>query len=149
VAFLEQKFKDHAIRDKAIAKLNTIRQFRCSFQELLTEFDRLLLEAGDYGWDDTVKKGYFRAAINNELRERLITMDEARPPWPSETCCRPYRRAQADCAVMPTKRKLRPAEQPPTGRAPQQLYATGGTYGLGTYAHRPDTSLTPIDGHDG
>src|SRR5882762_1041817 len=44
---------------------------------LLTEFDRLLLEAGGYGWDDTVKKGYLHAAINNELRERLITMDEA------------------------------------------------------------------------
>jgi hypothetical protein len=79
-AFLEQisfAFKDHAIRDKAIAKLNTLRQGRRSFQELLTEFDRLLLEAGGYGWDDTVKKGYLRAAINNELRERLITMDEA------------------------------------------------------------------------
>ena len=79
-AFFEQirfAFKDHAIRDKAIAKLNTLRQGRRSFQELLTEFDRLLLEAGGYGWDDKVKKGYLRAAINNELREKLITMDEA------------------------------------------------------------------------
>lgn len=79
-AFLEQicfAFKDHAIRDKAIAKLNTLRQGRRSFQELLTEFDRLLLEAGGHGWDDTVKKGYLRASINNELRERIITMDEA------------------------------------------------------------------------
>lgn len=70
-------FKDHAIRDKAIAKLNTLHQGNRAFYELLTEFDRLLLEAGGHGWDDTVKKGYLRAAINNDLREKLITMDEA------------------------------------------------------------------------
>jgi hypothetical protein len=48
-AFLEQirfAFRDHAIRDKAIAKLNTLRQGRRSFQELFTEFDRLLLDSG-------------------------------------------------------------------------------------------------------
>jgi hypothetical protein len=64
----------HWMHFYVIAKLNTLRQGRRSFQELLTEFDRLLLEAGGYGWVDTVKKGYLRAAINNELRERLITM---------------------------------------------------------------------------
>jgi hypothetical protein len=70
-------FKDHATRDKAIAKLNVLRQGKRTFAELLSEFDRLLLEAGAYGWDDGAKKGYLRAAINNDLREKLITMDEA------------------------------------------------------------------------
>ncbi|KAK9364578.1 hypothetical protein V1509DRAFT_667903 [Lipomyces kononenkoae] len=39
-------FEDQAQRDKALNRLNTLRQGSRSFNELLSELDRLLLEAG-------------------------------------------------------------------------------------------------------
>ena len=69
-------FQDPSLRDKALSKLNTLRQGNRSFSELVSEFDRLLLEAGGYGWDDSVKKGYLKASFNQALRDRLITVEE-------------------------------------------------------------------------
>ena len=69
-------FLDNSLRDKALSKLNTLRQGTRSFNELVSDFDRLLLEAGGHGWDDAVKKGYLRASFNQTLRDRLITVEE-------------------------------------------------------------------------
>ena len=69
-------FQDPSLRDKALSKLNTLRQGNRSFSELVSEFDRLLLEAGGYGWDDSVKKGYLKASFNQALRDRLVTVEE-------------------------------------------------------------------------
>jgi hypothetical protein len=73
---LRTAFQDPALQDKALIRLNTLRQGNRSFNELLTEFDRLLLEAGGHGWDHNVKKGYIKSAINNTLRDRMITVEE-------------------------------------------------------------------------
>ncbi|KAK9233706.1 hypothetical protein V1525DRAFT_392229, partial [Lipomyces kononenkoae] len=42
----------------------------------MSELDHLLLEAGGHAWADEVKKGYVRAAVNQSLRDRLITIEE-------------------------------------------------------------------------
>ncbi|KAK9323108.1 hypothetical protein V1517DRAFT_373280 [Lipomyces orientalis] len=75
-AQLAVAFEDPARKDKALNRLNTLRQGNRSFGELMSELDRLLLEAGGHGWADEVKKGYVRAAINQALRDRLITIEE-------------------------------------------------------------------------
>jgi hypothetical protein len=77
---LKTAFQDPALKDKALTKLNTLRQGNRSFNEFLSELDRLLLEAGGHGWDDDVKKGYLRAAVNQALRDKLITIEE-RPTY--------------------------------------------------------------------
>jgi hypothetical protein len=73
---LRSAFRDAAQQDKALAKLNSLRQSNRPFNDLLSDLDRLLLEAGGHGWDDKVKKGYLRAAISQSLREQLIAVKE-------------------------------------------------------------------------
>ncbi|KAK9371574.1 uncharacterized protein V1513DRAFT_428421 [Lipomyces chichibuensis] len=73
---LRTAFEDPALKDKALNRLNTFRQGARPFGELLSELDRLLLEAGGNAWDDAVKKGYVRAAVNQTLRDKLINIEE-------------------------------------------------------------------------
>ncbi|KAK9233708.1 hypothetical protein V1525DRAFT_157001 [Lipomyces kononenkoae] len=73
---LRAAFEDPALKDKALNRLNTLRQGNRPFSDLMSELDRLLLEAGGHGWDDDVKKGYIRAAVNQSLRDKLITIEE-------------------------------------------------------------------------
>lgn len=69
-------FKDAQLQQKAIARLNTLRQGKRDFREFLGEFEQLLLEAGGHGWDDDVKRGFLDAAINQDLRKALISVDK-------------------------------------------------------------------------
>jgi hypothetical protein len=87
VEFIKQMdlaFMDVERQEKALTKLNNLRQGNRPFDELLTELDRLLLEAGGHGWEDRIKKGYIKAAINQSLRDRLIAVSE-RPTY-NEYC---------------------------------------------------------------
>lgn len=74
---IDSAFQDAAVRQKAIAKLNLLRQGNQSFDDLLRELDQCLLEAGGHNWEDEVKKGYLNRALNSRLRERLIAVEEA------------------------------------------------------------------------
>src|ERR1700722_1995461 len=69
-------FKDSTLREKALNRLNSLRQGNRSFSELLSELDRQLLEAGGHEYEDRIKKGYVKAALNYALRERLVTVSE-------------------------------------------------------------------------
>lgn len=73
---MQLAFKDSTLREKALNRLNSLRQGNRSFSELLSELDRLLLEAGGHEWEDRIKKGYVKAALNYALRERLVTVSE-------------------------------------------------------------------------
>ena len=78
-AFLEQldiAFSDPQKAQKAIAKINQIRQGRQTFREYLQEFEQTLLEAGGWGWDDIVRKGYLKAGINYKLKSLLVSQLE-------------------------------------------------------------------------
>lgn len=73
---LKTVFEDPTRKEKALTRLNTLRQNNRPFNDLVSEVDRLLLEVGGHGWSDDVKKGYISAALNQSLRERLITIKE-------------------------------------------------------------------------
>ncbi|KAK9260760.1 hypothetical protein V1519DRAFT_447837 [Lipomyces tetrasporus] len=64
-------FEGPALNDKALNTLNTLRQGDRPFSELTFH-----LEAGGHEWDDDVKKGYILAAVNESLRDKLISIEE-------------------------------------------------------------------------
>jgi len=68
-------FKDPQLQQKALARLNTLRQGKRDFREFLGEFEQLLLEAGGHGWDNNVKRGFLDAAINQDMRKALISVE--------------------------------------------------------------------------
>jgi hypothetical protein len=75
--FLEQldvAFADPQAQERAITKLNKIRQGKQSFREFLSEFEETLLKADGWDWVDRVKIGYLKAALSKELRDRLVTV---------------------------------------------------------------------------
>lgn len=73
---LDAAFADPQKQAKALSKINQIRQGNREFREFLREFEQTLLEAQGWKWDDQVRKGYLKAAINRELRDRLVTQEE-------------------------------------------------------------------------
>jgi hypothetical protein len=75
---LDTAFSDPQKAQKAISKINQIRQGKRSFREFLHEFEQTLLEAGGWGWDDVIRKGYLKASINYKLKTLLVSQVE--PP---------------------------------------------------------------------
>ena len=73
---LDAAFADPQKQAKALSKINRIRQGNREFRDFLREFEQTLLEAQGWKWDDQVRKGYLKAAINRELRDRLVTQEE-------------------------------------------------------------------------
>lgn len=73
---LDAAFLDKAREQKALDRLNVLRQGTRTIDDLLRELDQLLLEAAGFEWSDVVKKGFLKAAINLTLRDRMITVDE-------------------------------------------------------------------------
>lgn len=70
---LDIAFSDPQKVQKAIAKINLIKQRKRPFREFLHEFEQTLLEAGGWGWDDAVRKGYLKAGINYKLKSLLVS----------------------------------------------------------------------------
>jgi hypothetical protein len=75
---LDTAFSDPQKAQKAITKINQIRQGRRPFREFLHEFEQTLLEAGGWGWDDIIRKGYLKVSINYRLKSLLVSQIE--PP---------------------------------------------------------------------
>lgn len=73
---MDSAFQDQAREQKALDRLNVLRQGRRPLDDLLRELDQLLLEAGGFEWSDSVKKGYLKAAMNHLLKDRMVTVDE-------------------------------------------------------------------------
>jgi hypothetical protein len=69
-------FRDPRKRQKALGELNRIRQKSRSFGEFLSDFNRLILEAEGWGWQDEIKKAYLKAAISTELMEGFVGTKE-------------------------------------------------------------------------
>jgi hypothetical protein len=77
--FFEQirlAFSDPRSRQKALAQLNRTKQGSRSLNEFLNEFNRLILEAEGWGWDDVIKKGYLKAAISLKLLQATVSLRE-------------------------------------------------------------------------
>lgn len=69
-------FLDSTLQEQALARLNTLRQGNRPASELIAELDVLLLEAGGNGWEDRVKKGYLKSALNRTIEDRLVNIEE-------------------------------------------------------------------------
>jgi hypothetical protein len=77
--FFEQMqlaFSDPRSRQKAMAQLNRTKQRSCPLSEFLNEFNRLILEAEGWNWDEVVKKGYLKAAISLKLLQATVGLRE-------------------------------------------------------------------------
>ena len=72
VSQMRKAFLDPALQDKALLKLNTLKQGTRTLREFLSDFDRLLLEAGGLMWTDDVKKGYLRTAISIPILQGMV-----------------------------------------------------------------------------
>jgi hypothetical protein len=70
-------FSDPRASQKALELINRTKQGSRLFNDFLNEFNRLILEAEGWGWDDKVKKAYLKAAISHKLKDRTIGMNEA------------------------------------------------------------------------
>jgi hypothetical protein len=77
--FLKQirlAFSDPRASQKALEQINRTKQGLRPFNDFLNEFNRLILEAEGWSWDDKMKKAYLRAAISYKLKDRTIGMNE-------------------------------------------------------------------------
>ena len=59
-----------------MAKINQIKQGKKLIQEYLQEFEQTLLEAGGWGQDDIVRKGFLKAGINYKFKSLLVSQLE-------------------------------------------------------------------------
>lgn len=72
MAQLRTAFLDHRQQQKALGEINRTKQGSRPFREFLNDFDRLVMEAQGWGWDDAVKKGYLKAAINTKIMTAIV-----------------------------------------------------------------------------
>ena len=125
-------FKDAQLQEKALARLNTLRQGRRDFREFLGEFEQLLLEAGGHKWDDNVKRGYIEAGINQDMRRALISVDK-------KTELTAYCRQLQEIALrIEELNRIDNARVPRRGR-PAMLEVRESWEGLGTKTAMPPT----------
>jgi hypothetical protein len=111
---MQLAFKDPTLREKALNRLNSLRQGNRFFSELLSELDRLLLEAGGHEWEDRIKKGYVKAALNFALRERLVTVSEE-PSY--EGYCRQVKEIADRMAELQQLQRSGPSRRNPASSA--------------------------------
>lgn len=74
---MKVQFGDTERQKKALERLQHLRQGNRSFEELLADFNRLLLEAGGHGWDDKLKIGMLRESLNWSMKDRMVAVLEA------------------------------------------------------------------------
>lgn len=69
---LDKHFKDFEAKETALRQITKIKQNNSRLSDFLSEFDRLLLLADGYHWDEAVKITYLENAIAMKLRDRLV-----------------------------------------------------------------------------
>lgn len=71
------QFGDAERQRKALDQIRHLRQGNRTFEDLLADFNRLLLEAGGYKWDDGLKKGMLQDALSLNMKKHMISITEA------------------------------------------------------------------------
>lgn len=69
-------FRDPRQRQKALGQLNRTKQGSQVLNDFLNDFNRLILEAEGWGWDEVIKKGYLKAAISTKLVTGMVGTKE-------------------------------------------------------------------------
>lgn len=78
-AFMDQlhtAFSDPRLKQKSLSQINRTKQGSRPFGEFIGEFDRLILEASGWGWEDDIKKGYLKAALSTKLITATVSIQE-------------------------------------------------------------------------
>lgn len=82
-------FLDPRAKEKALTALNRTKQGKLSTNDFLGKFDQLLLEAGGWNWDDSIRKGYLKDALSTRMLIALVGTEE-KPTY--EEYCQQIRR---------------------------------------------------------
>ena len=69
---LSNAYDDPEDAERAVRKLNSLRQDKRSFGKYLATFERTLLEAGGLSWDDVVKKSMLAKGLSTEIQKALV-----------------------------------------------------------------------------
>lgn len=69
---LKNAYDDPEDAERAVRKLNSLRQEKRPFGKYLATFERTLLEAGGLTWDDVVKKSMLAKGLSIEIQTALI-----------------------------------------------------------------------------
>jgi hypothetical protein len=75
-AQMDIAFLDPRAKEKALTALNRTKQGKLSMSDFLGKFDQLLLEAGGWGWDDVIRKGYLKDALATRMLTALVGTEE-------------------------------------------------------------------------
>ena len=70
-------FRDPHYQQKALDALNRLKQGKRSLTDFMNDFNKLLLEAEGWGWEDSIKKGYLKAALSFRLRRAMVGVIES------------------------------------------------------------------------
>lgn len=73
---MSEAFRDPHSQQKALTQLNKVKQKSTPLDEFLNSFNRLLLEAEGWGWQDNIKKGYLKAALSTKLLGSMVGTKE-------------------------------------------------------------------------
>jgi hypothetical protein len=72
---MDLAFLDPRAKQKAIDKLNRIKQRSTPFADFQNTFDTLILEAEGWSWTDDVKKAFLKAAISEKLMDGMVGVE--------------------------------------------------------------------------
>ena len=78
IEHMRSSFLDPELQSRAQSKLGYMKQNRRSIGEFLAEYDKTILEAGAVLWDDAAKIFPLKRAINQDIRQLLVTVNEPR-----------------------------------------------------------------------
>ena len=73
---LDAVFEDPQSTQKALKWINKKKQGSQPFRDFLQGFEQKLLKAGGWGFSDSVRKGYLRAAMSRKIERELVAIEE-------------------------------------------------------------------------
>jgi hypothetical protein len=72
IAQLKVAYEDPKLMERAVFRLNSIRQNGDRFADFLAKFERTMMEAGGSVWTDSVKKNFLNNALSIELQKAMV-----------------------------------------------------------------------------
>lgn len=86
---MDQAFDDPEVQQKALVRVNTMKQGKRDLEDFLTEFQGTMIDAGGLLWSDAQKKALLDTAVNRQLLQGTIGTDQ---PESYEEYCKQLRR---------------------------------------------------------
>lgn len=118
---MDKAFGDPHLVEKALARVNTMRQGNKELREFLGEFDEALAQAGGLGWEDGQKKMRLRTALDVDLLSDTVGM-EAAPSY--EGYCNQLLRIdeqRKEVARLRSHKTRGGVAPPPPGKDPDEM----------------------------